>query len=94
MIFDQYLRKPNPPVLKYTLVQKGRNLEVTANWEETVPGFNMVIGMKSDKKGTLKPTEITTAPQTFVLEKMKAEEFSFDETHAYFKTKKITFSGN
>lgn len=87
-IFNQYLRRSNAPVLKYTLVQQGKDLEVTVNWEETDPNFALDLEMTFGK-GSTTPIRVTTTPQIFVLDKMKMEDFSFDQSHAYFKTKKV-----
>ncbi len=83
-IFDQYLRKAKPPVLNYTVVEKGKGLELTIKWDGTNPDFKMPIGITM-KKGSFVSTLVTPETQTIIIPKMKLEDFKIDDKHAYFQ---------
>lgn len=81
--FDQYLKNASPPVLKYTLVQVGNDLEVTMNWEKVSDKFIMPVTIQMSPT-KCKTFEITSTPQKILIPKMKSSNFKVDQTHAYF----------
>ena len=86
-LFDQYLRKTKPPVLEYTAVQKGKNIELTAQWIGTNTNFKLpVTFLKKGEK--IMETEILPNPKTIVIPKTKLRDFAIDSLHSYFQIKK------
>lgn len=86
-IFNQYLRKKLPPRLVYSIDQKGKNLELTIKWDGVDADFELPL-VVTKGKGEMEPIMITAQEQVIMLPKVKIEDFSIDETHAYFKLQK------
>ncbi len=86
-VFNQYLKKTNPPMLNYTAVQKGKDIELTIKWDGTDADFKMPLGI-TKKKEKFESVVITPETQVIIIPKMKLEDFQIDDKHAYYKVSK------
>lgn len=82
-IYDQYLRKPNPPVLNYTLTPDGKEMLLQYKWDMTWPGFHMPISFR-DARNNVRLIEPTTEWQEMKLDKKTARKLKWDTTHYYY----------
>lgn len=48
--FEQYLRNPSPPRLKYNMSQSGKDLLINVKWEADVPNFEMGLKIGANDK--------------------------------------------
>lgn len=72
-IFNQYLFYADIPVLEYSLMENGNNLEVRHRWKANVPGFKMPVMMGNPDDYTL--VEVETDWTISILEGMTADNF-------------------
>ncbi|MBK7959405.1 MAG: M1 family metallopeptidase [Bacteroidetes bacterium] len=63
-IFEQYLKYPSPPKLKYSLTKiKGKTFDVSMQWETDVVGFEMPIVVLT-KKGVYEKVKVSESSPT------------------------------
>ncbi len=84
-VFDQYLKHPNIPVLKYKLDSKGKMLSY--KWDADVEGFDMPVKY-IDRKGNSVWLNPTTEWQDTKVKMKKTKKVKFEEDLFYIKVMK------
>jgi aminopeptidase N len=76
--FEQYLYRPNLPVLECKLKKKGRDCELSYRWHGDVPNFSMPVAI--GKKGHFVRVEATSEWQQLRLKKTACKDVKVDES--------------
>ncbi|MCX7744138.1 MAG: M1 family metallopeptidase [Flavobacteriales bacterium] len=83
-LFEQYLKKSNPPVLDIRFKKKGKGTLVACKWDMVVPNFQLPVTLLDDAAGkTYKiPCNSGILKETYL--PVSITSLRIDEYHAYF----------
>ncbi len=82
-LFDQYLKKANPPVLDIRFKKKGQGTLVACKWDMAVPDFQLPVSLLDEAGKAYKiPCKSGVLQETYV--SVPITSLRIDEYHAYF----------
>lgn len=82
-LFDQYLKRPNPPVLDIRFKKKGNNTLVACKWDMVVPGFKLPVTLIDDTGNVYQVSCLSGMLQETLIP-APVTSLRVDQDHSYF----------